>query len=621
MIKTGRIRGTRAVLAACLGIGVLALCGAVTAAADGIFRSPEFIAADAAGKTLYVTEATANAVAVVDAEKGKAVRRIDLPDAPGGVALSPDGKTLYVTGAVPAGVVRVLDAASGKVQAEIAVGHTPVAPVVSPDGALLYVCCRFNNDVAVVDLASKTVLARIPVTREPVAAAVTPDGARLIVANLMPAGPSNGDYTGSAVSVIDTASRTVTATLALPNGSNSLQGVCISPDGAFAYVTHILARYQMPTTQLERGWMNTNALTVVDAAAGALVNTVLLDDVDMGAANPWGVACTPDGASILVAHAGTHEISVIDRAKLHERLAKVAAGERVTEVSAKPEDVPNDLSFLVTLRRRIKLAGNGPRGLWTDGAKVWAAQYFTDDLAVVELASANPARTAGRIELGSAPLTQERTGERHFHDAALCFQHWQSCISCHPGSRADGLNWDLLNDGIGNPKNTKSMLLSHQTPPAMGLGVRDTAEAAVRAGIRHIQFAVRPEEDAAAIDTYLKAMKPVPSPLLENGKLSAAAERGRAVFERAHCAACHIPPLYSDLKVHDLGTTLGLDAGKPVDTPTLVEVWRTAPYMHDGRAATLMEVFTVHNKDNRHGDTAGLSEEELKDLAAYVGSL
>lgn len=621
MIKTGRIRGTRAVVAACLGIGVLALCGAVTAAADGVFRSPEFIAADAAGKTLYVTEATANAVAVVDAEKGKVVRRIDLPDAPGGVALSPDGKTLYVTGAVPAGVVRAVDAASGKVQAEIAVGHTPVAPVVSPDGALLYVCCRFNNDVAVVDLAAKTVLARIPVTREPVAAAVTPDGARLIVANLVPAGPSNGDYTGSAVSVIDTASRAVTATLALPNGSNSLQGVCVSPCGAHAYVTHILARYQMPTTQLERGWMNTNALTVIDAAAGSLVNTVLLDDVDMGAANPWGVVCTPDGASILVAHAGTHEISVIDRAKLHERLARVAAGERVTEVSAKPEDVPNDLSFLVTLRRRIKLAGNGPRGLWTDGAKVWAAQYFTDDLAVVELASANPARTAGRIELGSAPLTQERTGERHFHDAALCFQHWQSCISCHPGSRADGLNWDLLNDGIGNPKNTKSMLLSHQTPPAMGLGVRDTAEAAVRAGIRHIQFAVRPEEDAAAIDTYLKALKPVPSPLLENGKLSAAAGRGKAVFERAHCAACHPAPLYSDLKIYDLGTTLGLDAGKPVDTPTLVEVWRTAPYMHDGRAATLMEVLTVHNKDNRHGDTAGLSEEELKDLAAYVGSL
>ncbi|HRZ84470.1 MAG TPA: hypothetical protein P5069_18610, partial [Candidatus Hydrogenedentes bacterium] len=134
MIKTRRFRGTWAVLAACLGIGILSLCGAA-AAADGVFRSPEFIAADAAGKTLYVTEATANAVAVVDAEKGKVVRRIDLPDAPGGVALSPDGKTLYVTGAVPAGVVRAVDAASGKVQAEIAVGHTPVAPVVSPDGA------------------------------------------------------------------------------------------------------------------------------------------------------------------------------------------------------------------------------------------------------------------------------------------------------------------------------------------------------------------------------------------------------------------------------------------------------------------------------------------------------
>jgi cytochrome c peroxidase len=54
----------------------------------------------------------------------------------------------------------------------------------------------------------------------------------------------------------------------------------------------------------------------------------------------------------------------------------------------------------------------------------------------------------------------ERAGqslERLFHDATIGHQSWQSCASCHPDGRAGGLNWDLLNDGIGNPKNTKSV--------------------------------------------------------------------------------------------------------------------------------------------------------------------
>ncbi|MHC4147198.1 MAG: cell surface protein, partial [Planctomycetota bacterium] len=83
-------------------------------------------------------------------------------------------------------------------------------------------------------------------------------------------------------------------------------------------------------------------------------------------------------------------------------------------------------------------------------------------------------------------MTAERRGEMLFNDALLCFQSWQSCASCHPSdARVDALNWDLLNDGLGNPKNTKSLLLSHETPPAMITGIRENAEIAVRAGFRH----------------------------------------------------------------------------------------------------------------------------------------
>ena len=82
-------------------------------------------------------------------------------------------------------------------------------------------------------------------------------------------------------------------------------------------------------------------------------------------------------------------------------------------------------------------------------------------------------------------MTAVRKGEMLFNDATICFQQWQSCVSCHPGGgRLDGLNWDLVNDGIGNTKNTKSLLLAHKTPPAMIRGIRENAEAAVRAGFQ-----------------------------------------------------------------------------------------------------------------------------------------
>jgi cytochrome c peroxidase len=283
--------------------------------------------------------------------------------------------------------------------------------------------------------------------------------------------------------------------------------------------------------------------------------------------------------------------------------------------------VPNDLSFLVDLRRRIKLGGNGPRGLAIVGNEAVAAQYFTDDIAVVNLdpAVAHPARI---VALGPRTAqTKARKGEMYFNDAHFCFQQWQSCTTCHPDDRADALNWDLLNDGIGNPKNTKNMLLTHSTPPSMSLGVREGAEAAVRAGLKFIQFAVRPEEDAQAIDEYLKTIKPVPSPYLVNGKLSSAAKRGEKIYKQAGCAKCHPSPLFTDLQEYDLGLAKGLDAGKPFDTPSLIECWRTAPYLFDGRAYTMKDVLTTCNPQDKHGVTSKLTPAELDDLIAYILSL
>ena len=617
-------------LCCCLVLcGILA--GGATAAAAGYLGPAELIAAKD-GSALFVLCADARQVAVVTLADGKVARSIAVPAEPTGLALSPDGGTLYVTCAGPTGTVCVIEAASGKLLATIPVGHTAVAPVVSPDGKRLYACNRFNNSVSVIDLAARKETARVATVREPFASAITPDGKLLLVANLLPNDRADGSDVAAVVTLIDTATQQASS-LRLPNGSGSLRGICVSPDGKYAFIAHILSRYQMPATQLERGWMNTNALSILDTATRKLVNTVLLDEIDLGAANPWGVACTADGKTVCVAHAGTNELSVIDMPAVLAKLARLPAEAKPGKPAAGYEnasslvasDVPNDLAFLVGLRRRVPLAGIGPRGVAIVGTKAYAALYYSDALAVVQLdAKPEAIKPLGTIPLGPAPhLSVQRRGEMLFNNATICFQHWQSCGSCHPDARMDGFNWDLTNDGIGNTKNNKSMLLAHKTPPSMWEGVRPNGESAVRSGITHILFAVRPQEEAAAIDEYLKAIEPLPSPHLVRGQLSEAANRGKALFfsERIGCAACHPAPHYTDLLMHDVESKGPYDRHSEFDTPSLIETWRTAPYLHDGRYVTLKQLIQEGKHGKKHGAVEKLTEQEINDLVEFVLSL
>ena len=596
------------------------------------YLSPAAVVADAQGKTLYIAEATVKQVAVFDIETEKVRATVSLPAEPTGVALSDDGAILYVACAAPSGCVCVINTSTARVFKQIPAGYGARSPVLNPDGRTLYVCNRFGNDISVISTEQGRQITSIPALREPVAADITPDGRWLFVGNHLPHGPANGDSVACTVSVIDARKPAFEIDIPLPNGSTSLQSIAVSPDGTFVFVSHILARYTVPTTQLERGWINTNAVSIIDARYRTLMETVLLDDVDHGAANPWALACTSDGKLLCVTHAGTHELSVIEIRPLIDKIFADRRRNRVrserftgntyssySSGSGSNSNIPNELSFLYGIRERVNLPGNGPRALAIVGRTAYVAEYFSDSLAVVDISEDSRYKTSS-IALGpKTTMTAERRGEMLFNDAQLCFQGWQSCASCHPSdARVDALNWDLLNDGLGNPKNTKSLLLSHQTPPSMMTGARATAELAVRAGIRHILFAVRPEGESVAIDEYLKSLKPVPSPHLVDGKLSESARRGRAVFSKAGCSSCHTIPLLTDLREYDVGTGQGLDESRKFDTPSLVEIWRTAPYLYDGRAATIKDVLTKYNRDDKHGHTSDLSQSEIEDLVEFI---
>jgi YVTN family beta-propeller protein len=630
------------------------------------YFSPSALAATRDGKTLFIACATANRILCLDIASRTVLDTISVPEAPSGLALSSDERRLFLTCAAPQSVVCMIDVArmfqptvsaggfnaptfqrfnaatpsaaattpASPILDRISTGHSAMAPVIGLRGTTLFVCNRFNNSVDLIDLTTGREVSRIPVRREPVAAALTMDGKHLLVANHLHNEAADSAYVSAVVSVIDLAKAKVTAEFLLPDGSGALKDIRVSPDGKYAAVTHILAQYRSTAANLRFRWMNANALTVIDMTRMEIVATTLLDDRGRGAANPWGIAWSADGSILAVAHAGTHEVSIIDWPILLKKLLELPAPfdsfKADNAVHGKKEPMGYAVPFFVGSRCRVKLPATdlGPRAIAIVGHTLYAANYFSDTLTALDLNDHNVKPESISLSKSGPrnPKTESdlvRRGEFYFHDANICFQGWQSCSSCHPGDgRADGLNWDLLNDGIGNPKNTKSLLLAFQTPPAMWLGVRETAQSAVRAGLKGILLAQQPEEVAVVIDEYIKSLKPVPSPNLVNGKFSESGERGQGVFRRAGCAACHPPPLFTDLHQYDVGT--GRQYDKPADrfdTPSLVELWRTAPYLHDGSAATVRDVLTTRNLNDQHGKTSNLTPEEIFDLCAYLLSL
>ena len=546
----------------------------------------------------------------------KGTRQVDL--------FSPDGKTLlrsFPMNEVPTGIVvdgniayvttfesirgklHILNLTTGAIEASIITGSGARYPVLSHNRERIYVLNQFANTVSEVDINRRRVVRTVPVLREPMVAALSKDGSHLFVGNFLPTQPAIADVVAASVSVIETRGFTRVRDIQLPNGANILRGMCITPDGRFLYVTHNLARYMLPTSQLLQGWMNTSAFSIIDVERQEFLASIMVDEPERGAAGIWGIRSNEQ--YIYITHSGTHDISIINHQAMLERFL------------AHPNwaQLEVDLRFLHGIRRRVRLEGNGPREIYLTDSKLLIPTYFADVLNIVDL-STNTLMPAVAMNPNRVETTEHR-GYKIFNDAMLAFQNWQSCAGCHPGqARPDGLNWDLLNDGIGNPKNTRSLMFSHETPPVMISGVRPNAETAVRAGFRFIQFFDVDEETASAVDAYLRSLRPVPSPFLVNGELSRQARRGQRVFERLSCIECHSGPFFTDLQRHRVGEDIEFEEGW--DTPTLREVWRTAPYLFDGRAATIEEVFTIH----RHGiGDRRVSDRDIQALVEFVKSL
>jgi DNA-binding beta-propeller fold protein YncE len=561
------------------------------------FSGPVDLAFDADKELLFVAQKEGKRIDIINFETQKTIRSLILKDNPSKIYLSQNNRLLYNLQGIENGQLGVYDLYQYKRKKQIPVGHSPVDLVANATHFII--CHRFPGEISFMNKNNYRIEKRLHVGREPVVMELHPEKDLLFVAHHIPEMASLADTIASKVTVLDTKKMNILNTFLLPNGSSSVRGMDIDPKGDHLFISHIISRFNLPASQLERGWMNTNALSIVDANHQKLWGTVLLDDIDHGAANPWAVQCAEDGNVIYISHAGTHEISIIDWAKMKKALETPRDNSGHIHIT-------ENLSFIYNFRKRIKVQGNGPRALALVKDYIISANYFSDNLSLIHLQELKEMN----ISFGNTPLPIEVWGEMHFNDASLCFQKWQSCASCHPDARVDGFNWDLLNDGIGNPKNTKSLVLSYLTPPAMSLGVRTHAEKATRAGFQHIQFVNIPEEQAEKVDVYLFSLKPTSSPnQLTKGQL----KLGKSLYFSLDCQNCHPPPTYTNLKSY----ALTQDTTRRWDTPTLVELWRTGPYWHDGRYATLKDLFI----EEMHGLKQPLVEKDLNILESYLLTL
>ena len=230
----------------------------------------------------------------------------------------------------------------------------------------------FSNTVSVIDVAKRKVVKNINVEREPKAIAISADGKFIAVANYLPFAAATEAFISAKITLIDRQSLKVIKHLALANGSQSIEDLAFSKDGKYLYASHILSSYQLPTTQLEQGWMNANALSIIDVGAKEYHTTVLLDNFDLGAANPSGMVLSEDGEQLYITLSGVHELCIIDLLKMHHKM----------DATSSLKDISYDLRFLYGMKERVPTKGKSPRYVAVYKKNVFVSSYFFSGVEV-----------------------------------------------------------------------------------------------------------------------------------------------------------------------------------------------------------------------------------------------
>ena len=590
------------------------------------YKTPLNLALRPDARELYVVCEAADSVIVVDVAERRKIAEIPVGRQPIDVAFHPDGHEAYVTNWLEDSV-SVIDVARRQVVARIAVGDEPRGLLTDARGEHLYVLNTSTDDVSVIDLETRVETKRLATCRGPWSLALSPDGHRLLATNHLSRLVEPLTSSMSEITVMDTDRAVVEDRWVVPD-ANLLLGIAWHPSGEFALATLARTKNLVPMTRLMQNWTITNGLGIL--WADGRVDQVLLDEPMLAFPDPTSLAFTPDGRWALVTSATSDRVAVIDVAKLRKIVSQASEDER-------ERILPNHLGRAVEFVVRHVPTERSPRGIVVtpDGRTAFVANALDDSLTVIELEDFQPVE---RIDLGGPEeSTATRRGERLFHSADITFRRQFSCHTCHPGGHIDGLVYDIEADGIGTDHvDNRTLRGILDTAPFKWSGINPSLPRQCGARLSVFFTRIQPftPEELEDLERYICTIPRPPNRYRPLGaELNDAQRRGRALFYRTEtndgtpiprrdqCVNCHPPPYFTDRQLHDVGTQGPLDTIRKFDTPHLNNIYDSPPYLHDGRSATLEEIWTVHNPDDTHGITNDMTKDQLNDLIEYLKTL
>ena len=590
-----------------------------------VYKTPMNLVVSPDGKRLFVVCEASDSLVVVDTTTRAVVEEIAVGNLPHGVCLSPDGGTAYVSNRGDDSV-SVIDLAKMAVEETIAVGDEPHGVVTDVAGRTLYVANAGSSDVSVVDLESRREIKRLSAARGTWGVSRSPDGKRVYVTNNLSHFVPFRTASRSEVTVIGTGRSVVDNRLMIPE-ANLVQGVDFAPSGDFALVTLIRTKNLVPMTRVLQGWVMTNGIGIV--WLDGRVDQLLLDEPDRYFADPTDLIITPDGRSAFVTGGGVDEVAVVDLDRMRALLEAASEHDRM-------ELLPNHLGAPTEFVERRIPVGRNPRGLAvsSDGRFVYVAEALDDTVAVIDVVRREKVAT---IDLdGPQEITLTRKGERIFHSAEVTFGRQFSCHSCHPDGGIDAITYDIEPDGIGvNPVDNRTLRGILDTAPFKWTGKNATISR--QCGPRLAVFFTRIDPftpgQVVALESYIRTIPRNPNRYRTTEELTPAQRRGKAIFERAvtnsgqtipvelRCSSCHPAPYFTNRELVSVGTASELDTHDVFDIPHLNNIYESAPYLHDGRADTLEEIWTRFNPHDKHGVTNDMTKDQLNDLIEYLKTL
>ena len=593
------------------------------------YLSPIEMAFSPNGRLLYVVCQGSDELRVVDIQSGKVVSTVPVGHVPRGIVLSRDGQQIYVTNAW-SDTVSVIDATTLKVLRTLPTGFEPTGIVSDRTGETLYVANRLSNDISVIDVNSGQEIKRLLAGRGASYLALSADGKWVYGTHIYPNAGAFRTQPNSEITVIDTARRTVVERKQLHNVAGVFH-VALSADGKLGVAAQLRPKNLIPLAHVEHGWAFGDSLTLFGDDIGGTVQ-VPIDELDRYYALPWAVAITPDKSKIFVTTAGSENVTVIDVRQLL-RFTTNSAGARQSSTNG----LVNDLSAAANYVTARIPVGRNPRGalLSQDGKRLYVANRLDDNVSVIDTSSEKVVST---IDLGGPKtITALRRGEQLFFTADYAFQGQFGCANCHLDATIDGLQWDLEPDGFGKDiVDNRSLEDLAGTEPFKWNG--GNPDMPTECGPRTEKYFYRSQsynsQELTDLVTYVYSLPYRPNRYrLANGELTPAQERGKAIFERSkykngnpipeknQCAYCHSGPKYTNQQQVDVGTGKSTDRSPLIDVPQLPNVVYSAPYLHDGSAQSLEEIWTVFNPKDTHGVSNDLRKEELNDLVEYLKTL